>query len=480
MHWMQPRLDRAELGMDAAQPVVECLNPKLDVVNSGLEGLQPKLNAAKPRRPGFPSRADRNAATADMARPGKPQAERQVVIFPSFPSCTWERACPGTVTLAFPRSAASKTSDIPKVQLGNEAEDRDFSTFIAVCARFNQRWLILFSLDDLLQFPPDNLNPRPMDFSKTAQQYAPIVSAVMALLTGIPTVISFYSGWSVTIRRTLGVICCISLGIAIGTFIVSRAFSEGQGDAPGQLTETKTLLQTERAAHEAAERRAEQAEQQAKNERSARETADQKVGKLESTVGQLETKIEKLERKVSEKSNTPSAAAAPPEVTATPTNLRSDQPSPRQKLERFIVEVTRAQTHGESATVYVRFTNTTNARIKMLLADGFLGQNKTFLVDDSGQQYSLDNSSGIGKCCFGFAGGDWQGAILDLEPKGMGDITLTFRRRNRAGEVERQPQSFTLSAELTVGDVVKLQDWPSPQWQSSGSAGISVAGIVRQ
>jgi hypothetical protein len=318
-----------------------------------------------------------------------------------------------------------------------------------------------------------------MDFSKTAQ-YANIVSAVMALLTGIPTVISFYSGWSVTIRRTLGVICCISLGIAIGTFIDSRASSENQGDSPGQLAETKTLLQTERAAHEAAERRAEQAEQQAKNERSARETADQTVGKLQSTVGQLETKVEKLERRVSEKSNTPSAAAATPEITAAPTNLRSDQPPPRQKLERFIVEVTRAQTHGDSATVYVRFTSTASARIKMFLADGFLGHNKTFLVDDSGQHYNLDNSSGIGNCCFGFAGGDWNGAILDLGPKGVADITLTFRRQNRTGELERAPQSFTLAAELTVGDIVKLQSWPSPQWQSSGSAGISIAGIVPQ
>jgi hypothetical protein len=53
MHWMQLRLDRAQLGMDTAQPVVECLNPRLDVVNSGLEGLQPKVDVAKPRWPCF-------------------------------------------------------------------------------------------------------------------------------------------------------------------------------------------------------------------------------------------------------------------------------------------------------------------------------------------------------------------------------------------------------------------------------------------
>jgi hypothetical protein len=209
--------------------------------------------------------------------------------------------------------------------------------------------------------------------------------------------------------------------------------------------------------------------------RTEMEASTKRAAELENELRILKEEFNEAKRRAE---LVAAAAAEPSPASTRPPAKPSETPPPRQRLERFIVEVTRAQTHGESATVYVRFTNTINARIKMLLADGFLGQNKTFLVDDSGQHYSLDNSSGIGKCCFGFAGGDWQGAILDLEPKGMGDITLTFRRRNRAGEVERQPQSFTLSAELTVGDVVKLQDWPSQQWQSSGSAGISVAGIV--
>lgn len=196
---------------------------------------------------------------------------------------------------------------------------------------------------------------------------------------------------------------------------------------------------------------------------------------------ELEDEIRVLKQELNEKGRKRDQTAPAPEVaTTTPISPSetSATPPPRQKLEHFIVEVTRAQTHGESATVYVRFTSTVSARIKMFLADGFLGHNKTFLVDDSGQHYVLDNSSGIGNCCFGFAGGDWNGAILDLGPKGVADITLTFRRQNRTGELERHPESLTLAAELTVGDIVKLQSWPSPQWQSSGSAGISIAGIV--
>jgi hypothetical protein len=196
---------------------------------------------------------------------------------------------------------------------------------------------------------------------------------------------------------------------------------------------------------------------------------------------ELEDEIRVLKQELKEKGQKRDQTTRAPEVaTTTPTSPSetSATPPPRQKLERFTVEVTRAQTHGDSATVYVRFTSTVSARIKMFLADGFLGHNKTFLVDDSGQHYNLDNSSGIGNCCFGFAGGDWNGAILDLGPNGVADITLTFRRQNRTGELERQPQSLTLAAELTVGDIVKLQSWPSPQWQSSGSAGISIAGIV--
>lgn len=195
----------------------------------------------------------------------------------------------------------------------------------------------------------------------------------------------------------------------------------------------------------------------------------------------LQTQLDTLNRQIAEMRDAQKRVAPPAEVqsvTPTPPNKTFDIPPPRQKLEHFVVEVPRAQTRGENATVYIRFTNTTAARIKMLLADGFLGRDKTFLTDDNGQRFLLDNSSGIGKCCFGFAGGDWQGAILDLAPKASGDVTLTFRRRNRYGEREHEPQSFTLTAELTIGDAVKLQTWHGLQWQSSGSAAVNIAGIT--
>jgi hypothetical protein len=112
------------------------------------------------------------------------------------------------------------------------------------------------------------------------------------------------------------------------------------------------------------------------------------------------------------------------------------------------------------------------------LASGFLGDGKTFLIDDAGVRYELSNSSGIGKCCYGMAGGDWQGAVLDLPPKESVDVTLTFRRRSNVfePEVERVPKSLNLTAELTVGDVVRLQNW-GPQWQSRGGVGITIARI---
>jgi hypothetical protein len=172
--------------------------------------------------------------------------------------------------------------------------------------------------------------------------------------------------------------------------------------------------------------------------------------------------------------------APAPQVTATtpsPANKPGSNPVPRQNLERFLADVTSAQTHGESATVYVRFTSTGSARIEMFLADGLLCHNKTFLVDDSGQHYDLDNSSGIGSCCFGY-GGEWHGGFLDLAAKGSADVTLTFLRRSGSGEPERVPKNFTLTAELTVGDTGKLLSSENLQRQSSGSTGISIAGIV--
>lgn len=193
---------------------------------------------------------------------------------------------------------------------------------------------------------------------------------------------------------------------------------------------------------------------------------------------ELKTKFDSVEHQYAELRKTREAVVPAPEVAAPPPASRTTQAPPRQRLESFMVEVTRAQARGESATVYLRFTSTTSARLKMLLADGFLGRDKTFLVDDSGQRFNLENSSGVGNCCFGFAGGDWQGAILDLAPKATSDVTLTFRRRNRHGERERDPQSFTLTAELTVGENVKVQGWHAPQWQSSGSAAINIASIT--
>lgn len=196
---------------------------------------------------------------------------------------------------------------------------------------------------------------------------------------------------------------------------------------------------------------------------------------------ELKTKLDAVEQQYAELRKTRDAAAPTPEVAATTTVLPSkttETPPPRQKLEHFVVEVKRAQAHGDKATVYVRFTSTVNVRIKMLLADGFLGHDKTFLVDASGQHYRLDNASGIGRCCFGLAGGDWNGGILDLAPKASADVTLTFLRHSRYGELERVPKNFALTAELTVGDAVKLQTWHSLQWQATGSAAINVTDIT--
>jgi hypothetical protein len=301
----------------------------------------------------------------------------------------------------------------------------------------------------------------------------------MAVVTAIPIIISVYRGWAVTIRRIiLGVLCCVFIGIAIGT---SRPFSKGHHEAPDQLAQIRIMLQGERVAHVAAEKRADQAEQQAKNDRLALESAEQKARNLESTVGQIETKLDAALKRLAEVGNTPNPTETAPEVPASkagPSSKTSDAPPPRQKLEYFIVEVPRAQISGDgNATVYVRFTSITTTRIKMLLAGGFLGDGKTFLVDDLGQRYDLDNASGIGSCCFGFAGGDWKGGVLEMPAKGDAEITLTFRRRGHLGEREpERPQALSLTVELTLGDVVRVQGW-GQQWRSTATAGISIAGI---
>jgi hypothetical protein len=174
-------------------------------------------------------------------------------------------------------------------------------------------------------------------------------------------------------------------------------------------------------------------------------------------------------------------ATPTPELRQTKANATTESPGmppPRQRLERFLVEVPRAQLSSDgSATVYVTFISTTSTRLKMLLAGGFLNQGKTFLVDDVGQRYDAEQASGIGTCCFGFAGGDWQGNILDVAPRGTAEVTFTFRRGGRSGEPVHEAQSFTLTSELTIGDAVQVHGWHGLQWRGASSASIRIAGI---
>jgi hypothetical protein len=214
--------------------------------------------------------------------------------------------------------------------------------------------------------------------------------------------------------------------------------------------------------------------------------------RLRDEINELRTKVEasgnrtaELEKELhtaKQQLDAERAEVTQPSETATmkmtPAGQPPSNPLARQRLERFIVEIPRAQASRDgTATLYVTFINTTSERLKMLLAGGFLNQGKTFLVDDTGQRYDAEEASGIGTCCFGFAGGDWQGNILELPPKGTAEVTLTFRRRGRWGEPVRESQSFTLTSELTVGDAVRVQGWSDLQWRGASSASIRVAGI---
>jgi hypothetical protein len=314
----------------------------------------------------------------------------------------------------------------------------------------------------------------------TLAQYANIASGIVAIVTVIPTFMSFYRGWGVTIRRFLSALFCVSLGIAIGTSLVpgvpsTKTVAESHSPAP-TTTPASPVPSVPPSPSQA----------ELENRRLQRELNDQKAkaAEIDKRAAQLEADRDAIRRELAAlrdaQRQTPPPEVGTPKVN--PAGKANDSPPPRQKLEHFVVEVPRAQILDAKATIYVRFTSTTNARIKMLLPAGFQGDGKIFLVDDIGQQYDLDKASGIGTCCFGFAGGDWQGGILELPPKGNAEITLTFRRRGRFGErePERAAKTFALTAELILGDVAKIQEWPNPQWRIAGSASISIADITPQ
>jgi len=123
-----------------------------------------------------------------------------------------------------------------------------------------------------------------------------------------PTIKSFYHGLNVTIRRLLSAFVCISIGIAIGIFIVTHAPSTGippsstlgdhavgNGDLPTQLAQIETVLQAERTSHQTARERADEAERQAKTERIARESAEEKERQAEQ-----QAKTERMTRESAE------------------------------------------------------------------------------------------------------------------------------------------------------------------------------------
>lgn len=149
-----------------------------------------------------------------------------------------------------------------------------------------------------------------MDINSAAQ-YANIVSALIALAAFIPTVISYYRNWPVGIRRVLSGLCCLFLGIAIGTSFAPRGLPPGKAvgktetapastedDLQSKLRLANDALQTEHVAREAAEKKLEkesatrvEAERQARDDRIAREAADKRVEKETANRAEVERQV---------------------------------------------------------------------------------------------------------------------------------------------------------------------------------------------
>jgi hypothetical protein len=160
-----------------------------------------------------------------------------------------------------------------------------------------------------------------MDLQNVAQ-YANIVSAAIAVVAFIPTVISYYRNWPVWIRRVLSVLCCLFLGIAVGGSLAARAVPPRDGvtknatvagstenDLQNGLRVANDTLQRERGSREAAEKKWQkenadrvEAERQARDDRIARETAEKRAEKETASRAEVErqAKDERVARMAAE------------------------------------------------------------------------------------------------------------------------------------------------------------------------------------
>lgn len=117
------------------------------------------------------------------------------------------------------------------------------------------------------------------------------------------------------------------------------------------------------------------------------------------------------------------------------------------------VEISRLQVTAEGKiSTFITYRNKTDEQLSV----AFYG--KTFLIDDVGNYFDLDPSSGMGVCCGGPNRDELSGSgvPLVLPAKGEATTTLFFRASN---EIEKMGTYYSISSEQVFGNLNASGGW---------------------
>jgi hypothetical protein len=138
---------------------------------------------------------------------------------------------------------------------------------------------------------------------------------------------------------------------------------------------------------------------------------------------------------------------------------------PAQEFPELRVEVTGAQRVGRGdLAVMLAYHNRTDRELVLTLCAGRCGRDKIFVIDDAGNKYAFQGSSGIGTCCWSF--GSYRGELLTVPAHGTARAILNFRRPS---SMEARGSLLTLAASHQAG-TVNADD----RWRTTANFGVNI------
>lgn len=144
-----------------------------------------------------------------------------------------------------------------------------------------------------------------------------------------------------------------------------------------------------------------------------------------------------------------------------------------QDFPDLSVDVRAQRLASGGVSIMLAYHNKTSTELLLMLCAGrSCGNNKTFIVDDAGNEYEFAGSSGIGRCCYSSPGslnGQTFGELLRVPPHDSARATLRFKRPRH---IEVEGTTFMLASAQLSGTLNAEK-----AWRTISTISINIDGI---